>query len=369
MALFTNYKNKSVRPRIFLVAGQLGGGGAERQLALFLQEIRNTVDVTVLALNPGGVWEGPIRRSASEFHVCRRRSPPLRLLEICSRIHRASPDVLHSWHAYPFVYLLPARIGLRRPVVVNLRGDPTVHVHDGRAKGPGAFRLLRFTDRIVANSPHSIERLRDAGVALPRTTIVPNGIEVAPETTRPAPAVPKVVGIGSLRPLKNWEVLIEAVAALRESTPLELRIFGEGPARPELERLLLSRGLDPAASLPGYARDLRPELENATLLVHPSKSEGLPNAILEALAAGVPVLSSDLPICRDLARESGAVDLFDPTDSTGLTEALRRSLGARDDLRIRGKRGREHVASRYSPAAMARGYLDVYESCLTSHTT
>jgi glycosyltransferase involved in cell wall biosynthesis len=348
--------------KILILAGQLGGGGAEKQLALFLRHAGPEIEPSCLVLNGGGIWQDPVRSACVRFRVSRWSAPPARALEFLGVAKRWRPDLVHCWHAYPFVYPLVSRLLHRRPVVVNVRGDLTVEGSTGRPGLARFYRMLRRVDQVVANSAHSLEALEREGLRLGRTEIIDNGIEVFDRAPcRGSGAGVRLVGVGSLRPIKNWSQLIRVCGELiAAGHAADLTIYGEGEQRQELESLCSRWGLDPQRTLPGYVPDLRERLARADILVHSSLSEGLPNAILEALAEGLTVVASDLQVCRELQRRSGCLDLFQVGDDRELRMSLERWIEEPARLEPRRERARQFVRDNFDCGEMAARYVALY---------
>ena len=348
--------------KVLLIAGQLGGGGAERQLALFLEHAEGRFEPSCFLLNEGGTWQEPVRDLCARFQVARWKAPPGRALEFARLVKNWRPDLIHCWHEYPFVYPLVSRALHRRPIVVNVRGNLTVSNESGRAGFPLQYRMLRSVDYVIANSRYSLAALERRGVVLPASRVIRNGIE--PSGTRPHRPhgdVTQVIGVGSLRPLKNWSQLIRVCGQLiRSGQSLNLTIYGDGTQREQLECLCSRFGLDPRSTLPGYVPDLRRRMAEGDILVHCSRSEGLPNVILEALAEGLAVVASDLEICRELQRESGCLELFPVDDDEALQRKLEQLLANPDLWQERSEPGRAFVRRNFDCDEMARRYLEVY---------
>src|SRR5207244_4478612 len=104
----------------------------------------------------------------------------------------------------------------------------------------------------------------------------------------------RIVGAaGRLSPEKGFDVLVDAIALVRDHNPdVAFAIFGDGPCRPDLQQQISSLGLTGAVALAGFRLDLDQYLPHLDLLVLPSHTEGLPNVVLEACAAGVPVVAT-----------------------------------------------------------------------------
>lgn len=352
-------------PRVLLVVGTLGGGGAERQLSLFAAGVRDRAALHAFVLDPTGPHADGLRAVTRSWHEA---GPRLRLRRAARFVAAAAavrPDVVHCWHTFPVVYPTLTRPLHRRPLVVNLRGDLTRDATTGLARMHPATRWLRFADACVSNTEHSVEALRGAGVRLPTSEIIPNGIVVPPARTAPrrGDGVVRLVGVGTLKDLKNWPWLLRVAAKLRDSgTPVQVRVLGEGPGRPALTALAASLGFDPEAVFPGFVDDVPAALQQADVLVHPSRTEGQPNAVLEGLAAGLPAVTTDLPPCQALADEPGGFVRTAPLDDDdAMIAALRPWLDGAAARQRAGEAGRAWVAKHLGVERMVERYLAVYE--------
>jgi glycosyltransferase involved in cell wall biosynthesis len=106
----------------------------------------------------------------------------------------------------------------------------------------------------------------------------------------------EIVAAGRLVPQKGFDILIESFGRISSCYPdWTLTIYGEGPQRPELEIAVSKHELRDKVALPGVANDMRPVFRRASLFVLPSRLEGYPNVLLEALACGCPVIATDCP--------------------------------------------------------------------------
>jgi glycosyltransferase involved in cell wall biosynthesis len=175
--------------RVLFIAGQLSGGGSEKQFALFLEHAMG-IEPHCFLLN-------------AEFRIARSGSPVLRAWQLLGLIRELRPDLIHCWNTYPFVYPLASRWLHRLPVVVNVRGELTVDSDSGGPRPLGIYRWLRKADALVANSAHVMRDL-ESRLGIERGYVVPNGVELAAprQATRDDGRV-RVVGVGSLKPLKN----------------------------------------------------------------------------------------------------------------------------------------------------------------------
>lgn len=229
--------------------------------------------------------------------------------------------------------------------------------------------LAARTDRVVAVSPSEARTFEASGV-VPRERIrmVPNGIDPAPFTdAEPAdlatlgldPRRVTLVVVGLVYPAKGQDLALRALAG-PGCEELQLVVVGPGELG-ELEQLAKSLGLSERVRCTGPRRDVPAWLAAADALLLPSRWEGLPYVVLEAMAAGLPVVSTPVDGARDLVEDGATGFLAREVTAEALRVAILR--WAATDTRERGRMAaaaRERVASRYTIERMVEGLLDVY---------
>lgn len=298
-------------------------------------------------------------------------------------IDRLRLDLYHSLH-----HFLPP--GLRAPRVVMTLHDLIWVEHaeltfSGRWAWPKAranqvygtatmWHALRRADHIIAISAHSRDRaIARFHIPADRFTVIHHGVdhEGAPDagTPRPEPPRPFLLSLGNSKPYKNLPTLLRAFAAVLATHPaLELVIVGRGDSLPELRRLSLQLGVDHGVTYTGMIDDAEVHalMRAARALVFPSLIEGFGFPAVEAMAAGCPVVTSDIPVMREIVGDAAL--LAPPTDPEALAAAIRRVVddGAlREDLRNRGTA--QALTLRWDEAA--RQTAAVYEGLLPDTIT
>jgi len=297
------------RIKVALLIATLEQAGAEKQLSLLARGLpRDEFDVDVVALTRGGFYEQSLRDAGVRVHVLgkRRKLDPRALRALRALVLRLDPDVLHSWMFTANTYARLGFDGRRRPAVVASERGP-----DGWKSAWQRWvdrLLIARTSRLVVNAPAVAQQAVRRGFPRERIAVVPNGLPI-PEQVRharaPDPrgsAASRLVGyVGRLAQGKRVEDLIAAAALLRaECTDLALLLIGEGPLRGDLERLVAELALGDVVRFVGHradAADLMAQLDAFWLA---SESEGMSNSLMEAMAAGTPVIVSDIPTNCDL---------------------------------------------------------------------
>ncbi|QSG05103.1 Glycosyltransferase [Halapricum desulfuricans] len=227
----------------------------------------------------------------------------------------------------------------------------------------------RHTDQIVTNADVMAEAYLDRGIGtLDQYATIPSGVDLEPfRDASPAEDLPgerpRVVMIGRLADGKGFDVLLDAVADIRQEASVCL--VGDGPLADTLESDIETRGFSDRVFLTGYRDDVPRVLAASDVLVLPSFREGTPRVITEAMAAGLPVVATDIAGIPKQVEHGESGYLIPPGDDAALADRLNELL-ADPQLRERfGRRGSER-ATRFSVEAMVDATTDLYESLLSA---
>jgi glycosyltransferase involved in cell wall biosynthesis len=323
--------------------GQLGRGGTEKQLfstAAGLQ--RRGWHQTVIAFDTGGMWVPLLKDAGIPVFVVPRDGLKLRRLwRLWRLVRREKPEILLSWSSYVAAYarLLRGVGPLRR--VYNLRED--VSRDCDRPERKRSLRLaaagMEAADHVVSNSQRNLDLARQHGIRLPPSSVIFN-LVVARGGAQPAASIscPRIGAVGSLIPSKNYDVLLLALGTLAAAgLQFELSLAGDGPERPALENLARRLGVADRVKFLGDVEDVPRLLSTAHFFAHPSRSEGLSNAVLEAMAAGLPVVACPVGATGEII-EDGKNGILVPAGAPqDLAAAMRRLLS---DAALRGRLGK-----------------------------
>lgn len=355
--------------RVGLVVGQLTQGGAERQLyELALRLPHHGYMPTVFCLSQAEDPYGPLLRSAGIQVHClpRRGSFELRRARLLARALRH--ENIQLAHAFLFVGNLYCHFAARRAGVQAFLPS----VRSLEFTRPWLFRRLdqRVFSRarlILVNSPSLGMQLRQAyRIDAQKLRVVPNGLDLGrfpdPAEAAARPAGPPVIGSVSLfKKEKRIPMILEMAAALsRQGSDAIFRLVGDGPERRDMLALRDSMGLAEMVEMPGASRHIPEDLAGFDIFLLASEREGMPNAILEAMAAKRPVVASRVTGTVDVVRHGSTGLLFDPTSVEDAVATLKRLLDDEVLRRQMGREARRVAESHYSAEAMVGGTIDVY---------
>jgi glycosyltransferase involved in cell wall biosynthesis len=362
-------------PTVVQIVLSLGRGGLETMavdLAIGLE--RHGIRSVVVALDEGGVLETNLESASVEFAVLhgRRFKDPRFHLELAGHLRRFGASVVHTHMFAPLFHSLPAATlaGVRRIV-------HTEHSFEYLEPRPALRHMLRWMSRRTQAFTLVGERMlpyyaNTVRVSAKRLHVIANGIDAGryqPPTNaahlRSELGIPNDVFVigsaGRLAPEKNYQMLFRAAAECRaRGTPVHVALFGEGSERAALASEARALGIDTAISFLGWRTDLHRALAALDVFVLTSESEGLPLALLEAMAIGLPSVSTPV---GDIPRilEEGRTGFFVGTgDSVSLAARLQDLASDPAKRRSMGELARQVVIDRHSHDAMVGQYLSAY---------
>jgi glycosyltransferase involved in cell wall biosynthesis len=348
----------------------VAGGGAQRAMLLFARELlRRGLRVDLVVARLDGRLAALLPRAATVVNLGRPGVLPA-LPSLARYLRRARPDALYSTLAYCNVgALLAGRLaGAGPPVVVR---EANVPLSAGDASSLNA-RLIRrlaqvtypWAHAVIAVSDDVADELGRLGPRLrPKIAVLPTPVvsdDLLDDAEQPlddpwfAPAAPPVVlGVGRLVPQKDFATLLRAFASVGRIRRVRLALLGEGPERGALRALARALGVESDVQLPGFVDNPFPYLKRAAVFALSSRWEGMPTALLQAMALGTPVVSTDCPGgSRDVLQHGRFGHLVPPGDPDALAAAIHATLGV-----PRRAEAADYVRSRFGTRAAAEGYL------------
>ncbi|HYK43221.1 MAG TPA: glycosyltransferase [Thermoanaerobaculia bacterium] len=369
-----------MRPyNIAIIAGQLVVGGAERQLYLWLANLdRDRFNPVVVTLHPdcGDYWEAPIRSlGVPLLPISRRKNPLGRLLEITRVLRPYKPHLIHGWHSFASPYAGAAAMLLgARASLGSLRGS-----FDAYTRHRAQSVLTEWlTDGILVNSESAAIRLARSGRRRGhRIYTVPNAVEDRTEERARARANlaakysinPERIWVGStgrFESSKRFDLLLDALASLRgRNENVQLVLIGYGEGMETLRSRAESLGVADRVTFTGEDAGARLWIGALDIFCFLSEDEGLPNAVMEAAAAGVPVVAWRTSFLEELL-ENGRSAILVPAGDLGALDAALRTLIHEPHTRHElGRVGRTHVLENFSVGRFVQGITSTYEELLT----
>jgi glycosyltransferase involved in cell wall biosynthesis len=321
----------------------LGGGGAERVMALVARNLsaeKYELHLGVITQNEADEGGLPFLVPIHTLGARRVRAGALRLLRL---VRQLKPDLILSgmFHLNFLVLLLRPFFFPETRVVVRQNGTVSSALAFGGLPWytRPLYRLLyRRADRVICQTRAMAEDLvRESGLAQKRLSVLPNPVDVdeirnstAQEPFQWSGAGPHLLAVGRLSREKGFDLLLQAMVRVQRDFPqANLVIAGAGPEEKALKAECHALGLDYAVRFTSYLARPWPCFAAATLFVLPSRHEGLPNSLLEAAAAGLPIVA--LPACRgvvELLSGQPGVWLAPEITAEALATSLLAALGS-----------------------------------------
>jgi glycosyltransferase involved in cell wall biosynthesis len=341
--------------------------GAETSLATLLGGLRPEIEVTVLGCDPRVVERLASARPGARGELVPgvRDKRDLRAIRAHLRtVRRLRPDIFHANLRIPWScqYGIAAALLARgvRVVAVEQLFTPPFSRSQRRFKKLASLRL----DAHVAVGER-LARQIEAEVGLPDGFIrtIHNTVADVHEDPLPRPVDGPIVGtVARLAPEKGLDVLVGALPDLPGVTAV---LVGAGPERERLEALAAEAGVSDRVLITGWVSNARARLEWFDVFALPSRYEGLPHAILEAMLAKRPVVASDVGSVREIVIDGVTGILVPPDDGKALSEAIARLLENSELARRLGEAGRELALERFRPEGMVAAYESLYDEVLS----
>jgi glycosyltransferase involved in cell wall biosynthesis len=349
--------------RILHILESLDCGGMERMvIELGVSQRSKGHEVRVACLfEPGDLAGEACSRGllVTAFHRAQRRSFSV-LLRLISYVCNYYPHVVltHNGGVHAYGAIAARLTGV--PFVVNVRHSPTSSA--GLPFNERRFRAtLPITDLSVCVSQHTADTLIKQGILKPdQTQVIRNGVDAtsflgSPAT--PGASTPRFLigALGRLVPVKQYEFLLEAFAVLlKRISTIELHIAGTGPLRSSLERVAGRLNITAQTHFLGQVNAVE-FLRTLDLFVCCSSSEGLPVSVLEAMAAGLPIVSRALPGVQEAAPADSVAWYADTADPIVFAGVVHEALSS-GELAIRGGRARSIARDRFDIRTTCENY-------------
>jgi glycosyltransferase involved in cell wall biosynthesis len=358
------------RPRILLLVTLAETGGAQTYVAALVPALVVSYEVTVAAHG-----DGPLRTAAqgagADFvslrHVRRPTSAwrdVLGLIELVRLMRRTRPHLLHASSSKAGILGRIAGWLTRVPVRIFTVHGWAFSAYSGRSATlyRWAERLVRpLTSTTVCVSESERAAGIEAGTCDPRATVViRNGIDLAGRRiARPVRDTPRIVSVGRLQAPKDFLTFVRALGRM-PGRRFEALVVGDGPDRPLVEAELDRLGLQGAVVLTGERDDVAELLADSDIFVLASHSEALPMTVLEAMAAGLPVVAPRVGGLAELVLEGETGFLVPPGEPLALANAI---CALVDDPTLRerlGATGRSRVETHFTLESFLEAHLDLY---------
>ncbi len=377
--------NISKKKKLMFVIPNLCGGGAERIMSQLLFYFTDIYNVVLVCFNKNHVY--PIPNNIIEFYLDDCISYPIPA--ILKRLHRISrlrklikserPDVIlsfltnlqlllatrlfskinskiiiaeHNTLSYTLKY---SRYSLVKKYLLKIlykKADKIITVSEGvKSDLIKTIKYDRFIDKIdIIYNPHNLDLIKERSMEKPNHPWLIDKIE------------PILINIGSLTYQKGQDILLEAFKLINEEIPSKLIILGQGPLLNELQNLATKLCIRDRVDFAGFQKNPFSYISHSDVFVLSSRWEGFPNVLIEALACGVPVVSTDCPSGPNEVLVNGENGLIVPVENPGeLASALIKILEDKSLAKKLSENGKKSV-EKYSSLNIFKKYKYIVES-------
>lgn len=360
-------------PRVLMLSTDLERGGLPLRLVRLAERLRGTgIEPVVVCLTREGPLSKELRQGGIETFACDAggRFDLSCLWRLARVVRRYAPDVIHAslFHAN-IAARLTGRVDRPRPIITS---SVTIEIERawhrwGEAATIGASDLHVANSRAVAR--HLVDEL---GFPEHKVVVVPNGIDFgAIERTQAIGRAELgidadtflIVWAGRMDPVKDLATLVAAVERFARTHKATALLLGDGPERGRVVAMIRARGLGGVIRMAGWVECPAAYVKAANCLLFPSRTEGSPNAVLEAMACGCPVVTSDIPACAELVRDGESGLLCRAGDADGFADALLQTAARPVRAKVMAQAARAAAAG-HDLGRVVRQWVDLYERVL-----
>jgi len=368
-----NRPTTQMRPVILMIITRADIGGAQMHVLQLMRELGSRYQF-VLATGAEGFLTDAARKLGVRVEILADLVRPVRLARdaralhaVYRLIHRLRPRLVHA-HSF--------KAGLVARLAAKAAGTPCLFTAHGWSFTPGApvfqrtagllieLVMCRLCAGVVTISRHD-DKLASRWHVGSRSKrfLVLNAVDDAAHIARPGQVGPTLISVGRLTPVKNHQLLLQMLVRLPAAA--QLVIVGEGPQRAQLQQQVRHLQLQDRVTLAGEVHDIKPYLSGAAVFVLGSRFEGLPLSILEAMSAGLPVVSTDVGGVSEAVIDGDTGYLAQAGDDRGLADRVRRLLDAPALRDTMGRQGRNHYLSTFTISRFRSQMLEIYGSIVS----
>ena len=282
---------------------------------------------------------------------------------VMRHLARHQPDVVHIfWGHFPAIVGVLAKRALPNAAVTTFLGAYDLH-----ARYRTSYTLTDLADRVFTHVHANVPTLTSRGVPESKITAIPRGVDLTRfQSTGSEKAPRRIAAVGRMVEDKGFQNVVEAFARVQEKWPdATLHMIGDGPYRPELERMVAEKGLA-GVTFCGYLphHQVFAEVEEAEVFMLLSPSERLPNAVKEAMAARCVCVVSDTPGIEELVRPGVDGYVVDAKDWEGAARHIDEVFSDPELCARLSKNAREHIETAYNTRRNMETYVRIWEEAL-----
>ena len=357
--------------KVAFVIPSLGSGGAERVVSNLSNEFTALgMKVSVIMLANRNLYYTLDKKVDIEYLDCEKdNSLPflkrykLRLKKIRSAVKKINPDVIISFMSETNIDVCFAMRGLKIPLIVSERNDPAI---DPASKAKQYMRKIAYKKPtgFVFQTPDA--RAYFSKKIQSKSTIIINPLSATLPEAYEGERDKRVVSVGRLNKQKNFPILFDAFKEFSLEYPdYKLEIYGEGLLEEKLKDYITELGMEDKIFLMGFCKDVHEKTKTAAMFVMSSDFEGMPNALLESMAIGLPCISTDCPCGgpRMLVKNKENGILVSVKSSSEILEAMKYMVTNPDEAVKMGKNA-QNIKAEANVSAITKKWVDYIAECI-----
>ena len=328
--------------KILCVIGSMGvGGGAERVMSHLTSFLSHKHNVTWLSLYYCDGPMYPTEKEVTRINGLKQRNKLEAILQLRKFIKDNKPDIVLSFLTQINIATLLATLGMKTKVVVSDRGN--LAVSNKLRKYLRLWLYPKAAGRVFQTNEarnYFSGKIKDDSIVIPNPIFIDPSVLVGNDGMRKK----EIVSVGRLDYQKNHELTIRAFKNIADQYPdFRLLIYGDGSEKEQLQQLIDRLGLHDRVCLCGRQADVLSRIRDAQLFVMSSRWEGMPNALMEAMALGLPCISSDCPVGgpRELINNGRNGYLFENENQEQLQNLMCKVLSDLDSAETIGNNARD----------------------------
>ncbi|MBI4051193.1 MAG: glycosyltransferase [Elusimicrobia bacterium] len=369
------------RRKIVFVITSTTIGGAEKTLYILATHLKSSEFevATVISLKPLGPYAAKLQESGiavETLNMSRIPSPKdlLKLAQLRKKISRLQPNIVHAFMYRAIQFCRTAKIGNK----FKLLSSPRINYRTRSLPLLWLDRCLKEQDDLTITESNSSRDffVKNLGYDPRKVSVIYNGLAVSHWNFSPSERTEyrKRLGlesnqiligcVGRLDAQKGQETLLKALIPLKDRYPLKAILMGDGPMKEGLRLKVKGLNLENVVYFTGEQQNIQPWLSGMDIFVLPSLWEGTPNALLEAMALGLPCVASSVDGVTEVLEDGKSGLLVPPGDSAKLSEALERLI---QDSALRQRLGaaaKQRISEKFTLQTMLDAYLHAYRSLI-----
>ena len=333
--------------KVMFVIPRMNGGGAERVVANLANYLSERNNVTVLSfaniktyeIKKNVIFKPLYNGSGKVPHVLIN---VIRVINLIRYILSSKTDVYITFLPTLTILLLKMKFLTKKPIIIAERCDPKTYCSKSKHNDKNFKKYYKKANGYIFQTYEAYDYYKTSGIDVKNSIIIPNALDKKFVNLKKSKKNTKtIVSVGRMTSQKNFDLLIDSFYELSSAfNDYRLIIYGEGELLESYKEKVKKMKIDNRVFFPGYINNIEEKLCDASIFVLSSNFEGMPNALIEAMAVGLPVISTDCPVGgpKYLIKNGENGILIPVNDKQKMIDAIRTVLSDYDNSLLMGKK-------------------------------